>query len=46
LGRPGEAVAAYRRALARGDAPPEATARLAALESAVPAARSDGAVVR
>jgi tetratricopeptide (TPR) repeat protein len=46
LGRPGEAAAAYRRALARGDAPPEATARLAALESAVPAARSDAAVVR
>jgi hypothetical protein len=43
LGRPGEAAASYRRALARGGAEPEATARLAALESA-PAA--DGGVVR
>jgi len=34
LGRPGDAIDSYRRALAAGDAPPEAAARLAALDPA------------
>ena len=38
LGRPGDAAVAYRRAVARGDAPADARARLAALESAAAAA--------
>lgn len=33
LGRPADAVESYRRAVARGDAPAEAAARLAALQS-------------
>ncbi|MFM9057567.1 MAG: tetratricopeptide repeat protein [Planctomycetaceae bacterium] len=35
LGRPTEAAAAWRRALAKGGAPPDAAARLAALEAGV-----------
>ncbi len=38
LGRPTDALASYREAVARGDAPPEAAARLAALEAATPSA--------
>jgi tetratricopeptide (TPR) repeat protein len=37
LGRPADAVESYRRAVARGDAPAEATTRLAVLESTAPA---------
>lgn len=39
LGRVDEAVAGYREAVARGDAPATATARLAALQQAMPAIR-------